>query len=80
MIFPYLYEIIAYEWWDPCRAYMDHWGDGNVANPGPPPGAVVEDILGLEDAVLMIDAWRNGKSLGPWGSSSTTMTGSYKLY
>ena len=35
-----------------------------MANPGPPPGAVVEDILGLEDAVLMIDAWRNGKSLG----------------
>ena len=29
-----------------------------MANPGPPPGAVVEDILGLEDAVLMIDAWR----------------------
>eukprot|EP00438_Fugacium_kawagutii_P018692 Skav214156 [mRNA] locus=scaffold945:68507:80179:- [translate_table: standard] len=33
-------------------------GDGNVANP--PPGAVVEDILGLEDAVLMIVAGRQG--------------------
>ena len=27
-----------------------------MASPGPPVGAVVEEILGLEDAVLMIDA------------------------
>ena len=36
-------------------------GDGNVAMPGPPAGAVVEDVLGLEDAVLMIAPWRPGK-------------------
>ena len=33
-------------------------GDGNVAMPGPPAGAVVEDVLGLEDAVLMIAPWQ----------------------
>lgn len=39
-------------------------GDGNVAMPGPPAGAVVEDVLGLEDAVLMIAPWRPGKKTG----------------
>lgn len=39
-------------------------GDGNVAMPGPPAGAVVEDVLGLEDAVLMIAPGRPGKKTG----------------
>eukprot|EP00434_Breviolum_minutum_P036625 symbB.v1.2.032457.t1/scaffold3893.1/size48745/2 len=46
------------------KTWCPSLGDGNVAMPGPPAGAVVEDVLGLEDAVLMIVAGIGFPSIG----------------
>ena len=74
--FPMVSDIISISMVGSSAPHGSCPGDGNVASPGPPVGAVVEEILGLEDAVLMIDA----RLMGGLGDQDSYITKNYILY